>query len=55
MRLKVLANIAAITLFVAYFAPVAIKLKEIPLVVVLVGGFVLAGVDAWQSFSDRNA
>ena len=54
MRLKSLADIAAIALFVAYFAPIAFKLKEIPLIIVLFGGVALAAVDAWQSYSDRN-
>ena len=54
MRLKALADIAAMTLFVAYFAPVVIKLKEVPLTLVALGGIALAAIDSWQSYTDRG-
>ena len=53
MRLKLVADIAAILLFGAYFLPVVVKLRDIPLTVVAVGGIILAAIDSWHSFSDR--
>ena len=54
MRLKVLAGIAAITLFAAYFGPIVIKLKDIPLSIVVFGGIALVAVDLWESLEDRT-
>jgi hypothetical protein len=53
MAFRILARVIALALFVAYFAPVALKLKDIPLILVLVGGLALVLVDLWQSLSDR--
>jgi len=49
LRIQTLAGIAAIILFVAYFFPMMIKLKDGPLAVVLLGGFALAVADLWES------
>jgi len=49
MRFNVLAGIAAITLFAAYFGPIVIKLKEIPLAIVVLGGLVLVAIDLVES------
>lgn len=53
MRLKDLPAVTALLLFVAYFAPIAVKLRDIPLAVVVAGGIVLVAVDVWESMSDR--
>ena len=45
MRFKTLANVVAIVLFVAYFSPIVIKLKEFPLTLVVLGGLALALID----------
>ncbi len=49
MPFKILAGIAAMALFVAYYAPVVFKLKEISLTVVVLGGIILVAVDLWES------
>jgi hypothetical protein len=53
MRFKVLAGIVAVALFVAYFGPIVIKLKDIPLGIVVLGGIALMAVDLWESLRDR--
>ena len=54
MPLKAIANVAAMALFVAYFTPLVVKLKDIPLTIAVLGGIVLVAIDLWQSFSDRS-
>jgi len=49
MRLNVLASIAAMALFAAYFGPIVVKLKELPLAIVVLGGIALVAVDLWES------
>jgi hypothetical protein len=53
MAFRILARIIALALFLAYFAPVALKLKDIPLIVVLAGALILVLVDLYQSLDDR--
>ena len=52
MRFDILAGITAIALFIVYFSPIVIKLKELPLAVVVLGGIVLVAVDLWESLGD---
>lgn len=54
MRLKIFATVVAIAMIMAYYAPVVIKLKELPLTVVALGGLALATIDALQSLRSRN-
>jgi len=54
MRLKMLAGIVAIMLFVAYFGPIVVKLKDLPLTIVVLGGIVLVAIDFWESLADRT-
>jgi hypothetical protein len=49
MFLKALCVAAALALFLAYFLPVVFRLKDAPLTVVVIGGAVLAAVDAWYT------
>ena len=49
MKIKVLSGIIAFAMFVAYFGPIMIKLKDVPLGVVLLGGIGLVAVDMWES------
>ena len=41
-------------LMALYFGPIVIKLKEIPLSIVVIGGLALVAIDIWESLSDRN-
>lgn len=54
MYLKKIAGIAGIALFVAYFAPIVIKLKDIPLTIVMLSGIVLVTIDVWQSLTNSD-
>lgn len=47
-------GIFAVALFAGYFLPLMIKLKDLPLGLVLLGGIVLVIVDVWQSLADRG-
>lgn len=49
MRFNTLASIAAMLMFLVYFIPIVIKLKDIPLAIVILGGVVLVAVDLWES------
>ena len=49
MILKAICVAAALALFLAYFLPVVLKLKDVPLALVVIGGAVLAFVDAWHT------
>jgi hypothetical protein len=54
MRFDVITSIVAVFLFMGYFTPLMIKLKDIPLAIVLLAGIVLVIVDVWQSLGDRT-
>lgn len=54
MRMKILGSLGAMLLFLAYFGPMVVKLKEIPLTIVVVGGAILAAIDIWQTLSSSN-
>ena len=53
MRFDILASVIAVALFLGYFLPLMLKLKNIPLGIVLLGGIVLVLVDVWQSLSEK--
>ena len=53
MRFNSVTALAATALFIAYFLPLVIKLKEIPLAIVVLVGIVLVVIDLWQSIKDR--
>lgn len=53
MRFDILASVVAVVLFLGYYLPLMIKLKDLPLGIVLLGGMVLVIVDVWQSLSDK--
>jgi hypothetical protein len=54
MRMSVFAGVVALGLFVAYFAPIVLKLKELPLAVVVIGGVALGVLDFWESHQERG-
>lgn len=54
MRFNVLSAVVAIALFIGYFGPLIVKLKEIPLAIVVLGGIALVAYDIWESFADRS-
>jgi hypothetical protein len=54
MGLKIFAAIVAVVLLFAYLAPVALKLKEVSLVVVMAIGVVMMAVDLLQSLKSRE-
>lgn len=55
MGFKILATVAAMALFVAYYLPIVVKLKDVALMVIVVGGFALAAVDAWHTLRDKDS
>lgn len=52
MRFAHLSGLVAIALFVAYFGPILVKLKQIPLGIVLLGGIALVIVDYLDSLRE---
>ena len=52
MRFTTLGSIAAIALFVVYFGAVVVKLKDVPLALVVAGGIVLVLVDFRDSLRE---
>ena len=52
MRLDRLTGVVAIVLFAAYYGPILLKLKEISLGLVLVGGIALVVADYVDSLRD---
>jgi len=54
VRFRLIAGIAALALLVGYFGPIVVKLKEIPLIVVIVCGLALVVVDFWESLRERD-
>lgn len=49
MIFKIFAGILGVGLLVAFIGPVAVKLKEIPLILVALIGVGLAVADLWQT------
>jgi len=54
MPVKIFSAAVAVALMLAYLAPVVLKMKEIPLGVVLLIGFVMMLVDLWQSLQAKE-
>jgi hypothetical protein len=54
MRIKDLPAVVALILFVAYFGPIVVKLKEIALFFVVLGGIILVAIDVWASFAEPD-
>jgi hypothetical protein len=54
MAFRIFSGIVAIVLFVAFVAPVAIKLKEISLGVVILIGIGLMLWDLWESLREKE-
>lgn len=52
MRFNLLVGLIAVALFVGYFLPIVIKLKDLPLSIVLLGGIALVLVEFWESLRD---
>jgi hypothetical membrane protein len=51
---KIVAGIIAVILVIAFVLPVAIKLKDAPLAIVIVVGVVLMLIDVWQSLREKE-
>lgn len=54
MGLKLLGTLAGMALLIAYLLPIAVKLKEVSLALIIIGGVVLAGIDAWHTFKENG-
>lgn len=54
MIFKIVAGIIGVGLLVAFIGPVAVKLKEISLIIVALIGVGLASVDLWHSIRERD-
>ena len=54
MLLKIVAGIIGATLLLAYVAPVALRLKDYALSVVVVLGLAMMLVDLWQSLQSKD-
>jgi hypothetical protein len=54
MAIKIVAAVIAIILFAAFLLPVALKLKETALWVVMLLGFAMMLVDLWQSLRKND-
>lgn len=55
MPFKILSGVIGISLLVVYIGPVAVKLKEIPLIFVALIGVGLALADLWQSIRSKDS
>jgi len=51
---KIFSGIVAIGLLVAFIGPVAVKMKEIPLILLALAGIGMAVVDLWQSIRSKD-
>ena len=54
MIMKYVAAVIAITLFTIFSGAIAWKMKEIPLAVVILIGFVMMAADLYQSLKSRD-
>ena len=55
MRSNVLASIAAMALFIGYYGPIVVKLRDTPLTIVVIGGIALVAIDIWESLRNSNS
>lgn len=54
MIVKYVAALIAITLFIIFNGAIAWKMKEIPLVIVILIGFVMMAADLYQSLKSKD-
>ena len=54
MAFKIFSAIVAVVLMIAFIAPVAVKLKDVPLMIVVGVGIVMMLVDLWQSLKSKE-
>lgn len=54
MTARIIAALIAIGLLVAYLAPMAFKMKNLPLAIVIMLGVVLMLVDMWHSLRESD-
>lgn len=54
MAMKIFAGLIAIALMLAYVLAPAIKLKHLPLAIVIAIGIVMMLVDLWQSLREKD-
>lgn len=54
MRFPIIAAVVAVALFLAYLAPIVVKLKDGALIAVIAIGFVLMAVDLWESLRSEE-
>ena len=54
MPIKIFAAVAAVALLLAYLSPVVIKLKDIPLGVIILIGVAMMLKDLWQSLKSQE-
>ena len=54
MPFKIVAGIVAATLLIAFLAPPAIKLLDVPLIAVMAIGVAMMLVDLWQSLQSKD-
>jgi hypothetical protein len=54
MAVKIAAGVVALILIVGYLLPPVLKLKEVPLGIVIIIGLSMMAVDLWQSLKSRE-
>ena len=54
MAFKIFSAIVAVILMLAFIAPVAVKLKDIPLALVIAIGVGMMLVDLWQALKSKE-
>lgn len=54
MIVKILSGLIAAALLLAFVGPVVIKLKDVPLSIVVLIGVIMMAVDLWQSFKSKE-
>lgn len=54
MTVRIVAGLIAIGLLLAYLAPMAFKMKSVPLAIVIVLGIVLMLVDMWHTLRESD-
>jgi ABC-type branched-subunit amino acid transport system permease subunit len=51
---KILFGLLAAALLVVFIGPVVLKLKDLPLTVVVLIGVAMMAIDLWQSFKSKE-
>lgn len=52
MPYRILSTVISVAMFVGYFMPIVIKLKDTALASVVAGGIVFVLLDAWKALSN---